>query len=40
MLLMVVVHRADVQDFHGGSIVMQGIRSLYRRLKIVFADGA
>ncbi|XZE37275.1 transposase [Pirellulaceae bacterium SH501] len=39
-LLMVVVHRADVQDSDGGSIVTQGIRSLYRRLKIVFADGA
>jgi putative transposase len=40
MLLMVVVHCADVQDFDLGSIVMQCIRSLSRRLKIVFADGA
>jgi putative transposase len=40
MLLMVVVHSADIQDFDGGSIVMRGIRGLYRRLKIVFADGA
>ena len=40
MLLMVVVHSAEIQDYDGGSIVMQGIRSLYRKLKIVFADGA
>lgn len=40
MLLMVVVHSAEIQDFDGGPIVMQRIRSLYRRLKIVFADDA
>lgn len=39
MLLRVVVHGADVQDYEGGATVLDSIRDLYRRLKTVFADG-
>ncbi len=40
LILMVVVHSADDQDYEGAHFVLNRIRQTYRRLKIVFADGA
>lgn len=38
LLLMVVVHPADLQDYEGGHFVLHRIRESYKRLKVVFAD--
>lgn len=40
MVLSVVVHAADFQDYEGGHFVMHQIREKYKRLKVVFADSA
>lgn len=40
MLLMVVVHSADIQDQHGAKYVLEKIKECYRRLQVVFGDGA
>ena len=40
LILMVVVHSADDQDYEGAYFVLNRIRQTCRRLKIVFADGA
>ena len=40
MLLAVVVHSADLQDYEGGHFVLHRIKERYRRLKVVFADSA
>jgi putative transposase len=40
LLLVVVVHSASVQDYDGGRLVLDRIKESYRRLKVVFADGA
>lgn len=40
LLLVVVVHAANIQDYDGGWLVLKHIKKTYRRLKIVFADGA
>jgi putative transposase len=40
LLLAVVVHRADVQDQDGAKLVLERLREGFRRLKVVFADGA
>lgn len=40
LLLVVVVHSAAIQDYDGGWLILRDIKKSYRRLKIVFADGA
>ena len=40
LLLVVVVHSAGVQDYDGARLVLENIKHTYRRLKVVFADGA
>jgi putative transposase len=40
LLLVVVVHSACIQDYEGGWLVLEHIKKSFRRLKIVFADGA
>lgn len=40
LLLVVVVHSASIQDYHGARLVLENIKPTYRRLKVVFADGA
>ena len=34
-----VVHAADIQDYHGLKLVFAAIRGRFRRLKLVWADG-
>ncbi|MBV8486888.1 MAG: IS5/IS1182 family transposase, partial [Planctomycetaceae bacterium] len=36
---MVVVHAADIQDYHGRKLVFEAIRGRFGRLKLVWADG-
>ena len=36
---MVVVHAADIQDYHGLKLVFEAIRGRFSRLKLVWADG-
>lgn len=38
LLLMVVVHPADLQDYEGGHFVLHRIKESYNQLKVVFAD--
>ena len=40
LLLVAVVHSAGLQDYEGGHFVLHRIRETFRRLKVVFADGA
>lgn len=40
LLLVVVVHHASLQDYEGAHFVLHGIKDRFRRLKVVFADGA
>jgi len=40
LLLVVVVHSADLQDYEGAHFVLHRIKNKYRRLKVVFADSA
>lgn len=40
LVLVVVVHAADIQDYTGAKLVLRNIKKTYRRLKVVFADGA
>mgnify|MGYP002625008742 CR=1 FL=1 len=40
MLLAVVVHGAEWQDYEGGHFVLNRIKETYRHLKVVFADTA
>jgi putative transposase len=35
----VVVHAADLQDYHGLKLVFEAIRGRFSRLKLVWADG-
>jgi putative transposase len=39
MVLMVVVHSADIQDRDGAKLVLQKIRGCFERLQIIWADG-
>lgn len=39
MLLMVVVHTADIQDRDGAKLVLEKIRGGFGRLKLIWADG-
>ncbi len=39
MLLAVVVHPADIQDYDGGWIVLETIAGCFLRLKKIWADG-
>jgi putative transposase len=40
LLLVVVVHGADWQDYEGAHFVLRHIKETYRRLRVVFADSA
>jgi putative transposase len=40
LLLVAVVHSADLQDYEGGHFVLHRVKETYRRLKVVFADSA
>ena len=37
---MVLVHSADIQDQDGAKQVLDATKTCYRRLKVVFGDGA
>jgi len=39
LVLMVVVHAADVQDRDGAKLVLEKARHLYPQIKLVWADG-
>ena len=39
MLLMVVVHTADIQDRDGAKLVLEKIRGCFGRLQLIWADG-
>ena len=39
LILLVVVHAASVQDRDGAKLVFEQVRSLFWRLKLVWADG-
>lgn len=39
LLLMVVVHAASVQDRDGAQLVLEGLRSRFHRLVLIWADG-
>lgn len=39
LLLGVIVHAADIQDANSTGDLLKKIKQLYRRLKVVFADG-
>lgn len=39
MILAVVVHAADVQDYDGIRLVFERIRGRFSRLKLIWADG-
>jgi len=40
LVLVAVVHSASYQDYEGAHFVLHRIKDAYRRLKVVFADGA
>lgn len=40
LLLVVLVHGADLQDYEAGHFVLHRIQESFRRLKVVFADSA
>lgn len=39
LLLVIVVHTADIQDRDGAKLVLKAIKKWFVRLKIIFADG-
>jgi len=39
LLLVIVVHAASVQDYHGARLVMMRLRGRFPRLSLVWADG-
>lgn len=39
LILVVIVHAADIQDRDGAKLVLRGIKKWFFKLKIVFADG-
>lgn len=39
MLMMVVVHTADIQDRDGAKLVLEKMRNRFGRLKLIWADG-
>jgi putative transposase len=39
LVLMVVVHAADIQDRDGARLVLQAIRGVFPRLQLIWADG-
>jgi putative transposase len=39
LILVVIVHAADIQDYHGLKLVFEAIRGRFSRLKLVWADG-
>jgi putative transposase len=39
LLLAVVVHAADIQDREGAKLVFEKIKSLFPRLRLIWADG-
>lgn len=40
LILAVVVHTADLQDYDGACFVMMRLKDRFRRLKVIFADSA
>jgi len=40
LILSVVVHAASIQDQDGAKLVLQNIKGLYKRLKVIFGDSA
>jgi putative transposase len=40
LILSVVVHAASIQDQDGAKLVLQNIKSFYKRLKVIFGDSA
>ena len=39
LLLIVVVHAASVQDREGAKLVLEVIKSRFKRLRLIWADG-
>jgi putative transposase len=39
LILMVVVHAADVQDRDGAKLVLEKVKDQFSRLKLIWADG-
>ena len=39
LLLVVVVHAADIQDRDGAKLVLKGIKQYFWKLKVIWADG-
>jgi putative transposase len=39
LVLMIIVHAADIQDRDGARLVLQAIRGLFPRLQLIWADG-
>jgi putative transposase len=39
LILAVVVHAANIQDYDGAKLVLEAIRGRFSRLKLVWADG-
>jgi putative transposase len=40
LILSVVVHAASIQDQDGAKLVLQNIKKMYQRLKVIFGDSA
>jgi len=38
LVLVVVVHSADLQDYEGAHLVLENIKQKFKRLKVIFAD--
>ncbi|QEG20457.1 MULTISPECIES: IS5 family transposase [Pirellulaceae] len=38
LVMVVVVHSADLQDYEGAHLVLENIRQKFRRLRVIFAD--
>lgn len=39
LLMLVVVHPANIQDYHGAKLVLAKIKGRFPRLKVIWADG-
>jgi Transposase DDE domain len=38
MILGVLVHEASIQDYHGGNHLLEPLKDLFPRLKLIWAD--
>jgi len=40
LILQVLVHEANIQDHHGGKLLLEPLKSCFPRLKLIGADSA